>query len=524
MCWKPALRPLCRCLLAGALGLAALMALTWVLAVSTSVQAGNLASSSGFPPPPSIERQAIGGSPALSPHLGYGLNVRDPANLHSLFAPLGFEWVKLYEQYDALPTERLPYKVLYRIQLNGPPADMQSWGEHVATIARAGRGLVEAYEIGNEPNQSWQWGDQVPDPEEYAAALQVAYARINEVDPDAIVVSAGLGPVGRIEATPGGEGRPGNNGQSMDEWEYARIMFSRCVTGCFDVFGYHPFGFAYPPEIDPDSVPNNFSFRGAEDVRRILVEHGLEQRPMWATEFGWIRDPDADGLGGCKQVPDFNDPFGWMLVSELAQADYVSRAFAYADAHWPWMEAMFVWNLDWNDQGWSCDHVRFFSLRYVGGEATPAYEALAVMDKRPGPGGCRLLARPSGLVFMADEEGAEGISGTVDVADLGGCAAISWTVTLTPSSTLGVHFPITWGRLGQPLRFEVDTGGGERDGVGTVYSYPTGTYTALLRLDTLPEDVIGSPQRVGITLTVAAEVHWLYLPVVVRDEPIASGS
>ena len=96
MRWNPALRPLYCCLLAGALGLAALMALTWVLAASTSVQAGNLLPSAGFPFPPSIEHPAISGSPALLPHLGYGLNVRDPANLDPLFAPLGFEWVKLF--------------------------------------------------------------------------------------------------------------------------------------------------------------------------------------------------------------------------------------------------------------------------------------------------------------------------------------------------------------------------------------------------------------------------------------------
>jgi hypothetical protein len=511
------LRPLYRCLVAGALGLAALMILTRVLAASSPARAATSRPFSDFHAARSVAHQEVRASRVPTPHLGYGLNVRDPANLDPLFAPLGVEWVKLYEQYDALPAQRLPYKVLYRVQLDGPPVDLEGWGDHVAAVAQAGRGFVEAYEIGNEPNQSWQWGDQVPDPEEYVAALKVAYARIKRADPDAIMVSAGLGPVGRIEATPGGEGWPGNDGQSMDEWEYARIMFSRCVTGCFDVFGYHPFGFAYPPETDPHSVPNNFAFRGAEDLRHIMVEHGLGNRSMWATEFGWIRDPDADGWGVCKQVPDFNDAFGWMLVSELAQADYVSRAFAYADAHWPWMEAMFVWNLDWNDQGWSCDHVRFFSLRYVDGEATPAYEALAALGKRPGPAGCRLLAQPSRLVFLAEADQALVISGTVGVADLGGCGGISWTVTLAPSSTLAVRLPVSEGRLGQPVPFAIDTGSYPRAMEGTASRYPTGTYSARLALDTLPGDVIGSPQQVGITLTVAAEIYRLYLPVVVRE-------
>ncbi|MCP4514513.1 MAG: hypothetical protein GY824_04695, partial [Delftia sp.] len=141
-------------------------------------------------------REEISGTVSLPPHLGYGMNVRDPAHLDTLFAPLGFEWVKLYEQYDALPTERLPYRVLYRIQRNGPlnADELAAWGDHVQAIAQAGRGLVEAYEIGNEANQGWQWGEHVPDPDEYVAALKVAFARIKAVDPDVLVVSGGLGP------------------------------------------------------------------------------------------------------------------------------------------------------------------------------------------------------------------------------------------------------------------------------------------------------------------------------------------
>jgi hypothetical protein len=447
--------------------------------------------------------------------LGYGLNVRDPVHLESLFAPLGFEWVKLYEQYDALPTARLPYKVLYRVQLNGPPADLAAWGDHVANVARAGRGLVEAYEIGNEPNQSWQWDNRVPDPEEFVAALKVAYARIKAVDPTAIVVSGGLGPVGRIEATPNGAGWPGNNGQSMDEWEYADAMFSRCITGCFDVFGYHPFGFAYPPETAADSVSNNFAFRGAEDLRQIMLAHGLDATPMWATEFGWIRDPDTDGFGLCKLVDEFNGAFGWMLVTELEQADYLSRAVAYADTHWPWMEAMFVWNLDWNDQGWMCDHIRFFSLRYVSGDAAPAYDALAAMDKRPGPVGCRLLADADQSIYLADVNAPTVITGSVRQVNLVGCDTITWTVSLAPSSTLWPMLPITRGRLGQPLTFTVDTGATVTEGIGTELMYPTGTYTAFLTFATTPSDAIGSAQTVPIQLIVGS--YRSYLPIVVAD-------
>lgn len=486
----PVRRPLLACLLTVVLAVGALLALSRMLTAARQTPA---------------------------PHLGYGVNVRALAHLDDLFAPLGFEWVKLYEQYDALPASRLPYKVLYRIQLDGPPGDLAAWGDHVAQIAQAGRGRVEAYEIGNEPNQSWQWGGHVPDPAEYAEALRVAYVRIKAIDPDVLIVSGGLGPVGRIQTTPDGEGWPGNNGVSMDEWLYAAELFTRCVTGCFDVFGYHPFGFAYPPETDPSSVPNHFGFRGAEKLRQIMLDYGLDDTPMWATEFGWIRDPDADGYGWCKQ--NHLDDFLWMLVSEGLQADYLRRAYAYADAHWPWMEAMFVWNLDWHDQGWACENIRFFALRHVDGSAAPAYDTLAAMDKRPGPIGCRLLAVPDRSLHLVQADRPARITGTLATVNLGGCEAITWSVTLAPDSTLHPTLTVSQGHLGQPLTWTVDSGAWTISGTGSVRLYPSGTYTARLAFATLPGAAIGTPYTAQVTLTVVPTLYHIHLPVLLQTQP-----
>ncbi|MEA3339032.1 MAG: hypothetical protein U9R15_03605, partial [Chloroflexota bacterium] len=200
----------------------------------------------------------------MSPHLGYGVNVRQESNIESLFVPLGFEWIKLWEEYEIdPPATRLPYYVLFTIDCrNGMPDDLDAWGDHIENIAAAGLGLVEAYEICNEPNVEGFWGGQPPDPREYVQMLQVAYERIRTVDPGAIVVSAGLAPVGRIQG--GCYGLSGNDCHAMDEREYARVMFLWGAGGYFDAFGYHPYGFAYPPETDPYSVSNGFAFRGAE--------------------------------------------------------------------------------------------------------------------------------------------------------------------------------------------------------------------------------------------------------------------
>jgi hypothetical protein len=46
------------------------------------------------------------------------------------------------------------------------------------------------------------------------------------------------------------------------------------------------------------------------------------------------------------------------------QADYLARAFFYADENWPWMGPMFIFNLDFGTVNWYeyCDPVRWYSL------------------------------------------------------------------------------------------------------------------------------------------------------------------
>ena len=95
-----------------------------------------------------------------------------------------------------------------------------------------------------------------------------------------------------------------------------------------------------------------------------------------------------------------------MDVPEVQQADYITRAFQYADENWPWMGAMFVWNLDWYDYNWLCEPSRYFSIRKDDGTnlGAPAlaYDALIAMDKRAGHFGPRLAVEPAALTFLAD--------------------------------------------------------------------------------------------------------------------------
>jgi hypothetical protein len=434
----------------------------------------------------------------LSPHLGYGVNVRLEDNIDPLFAPLGLEWIKLWEEYEYNPpAERLPYNVLFVIdRRGGMPADLDQWGDHVEAIARAGRGRVEAYEIGNEPNVGSLWGgdDEPPDPGHYVQVLQVAYERIKAVDPDAIVVSAGLAPVGRIQGTC--NGWIGNDCEAMDEREYARQMLLLGAGNYFDAFGYHPYGFAYEPETDVYTVSNGFAFRGAEVMHDLLEQHDLGHKPIWATEFNWLRDDYGSVPSRCD---DYEPTFGWMEVSEVEQANYITRAFRYADENWPWMGAMFVWNLDWHDYhyDWDCNaaHARYFSLREHQdhnplGTPALAYDALAAMGKRPGYFGPRLAAEPMALDLLADVYEPGIITATIGLWNAG-YRVLTWTATVATGMQVTPTLAITAGLQGTPLTITVDSVG-----------YPVGVFTGSITVTTTTTDVLDAPQTVPVTLTV----------------------
>jgi hypothetical protein len=505
------------------------------------------------------------------PHLGYGINVRDPGTVDPLFAPLGFGWLKLWEEYGTeqnptLPHTRYPYKVLFLIDCTGRSDDLHVWGEAVETIATAGRGLVEAYEICNEPNRARWLNRDVspfpPDPRLYVQMLQVAHQRIRAVDPTAIVVSAGLAPVGRIQGACNGWN--GSNCDAMDEREYARHMLVLGAGETFDAFGYHPYGFAYEPEralsdLPPDDGGNGFAFRGVEVMHDLLEQHGLGHKSIWATEFSWLRDPDEDGVipGWCHRIEEYERNFGWMDVPEVQQANYITRAFQYADQNWPWMGAMFVWNLDWHDYGWRCDPARYFSVlkvdytdyspydlypgytkdmtpyqvwpsnasiagsdvmrpyshdtsTYVHASPAPytttlAYHALAAMDKRSGHFGPRLALVPPDLAFLADVDRPDTLTGVVVPLNVG-YRVFTWTATVAVGMEVTPTLAITTGLQGTPLTVTLNSTG-----------YTTGTFTGVITVTGTTTDVLDSPQALPVTLRVVPEVHRVYLPVALRS-------
>ncbi|MCE5259510.1 MAG: endo-1,4-beta-xylanase [Chloroflexi bacterium] len=254
--------------------------------------------------------------------------------------------------------------------LNGPPDNLQDLADFLTALVTRYKGRIQAYQIWNEPNLAREWGGQTPDPAAFADLLAVSYEAIKSIDSHALVISGGLSPTGTWDD----QTRP-------DDWYLETLYINMgSSTGYFDLLGLHAPGFKAAPEMDPADVAADsnyggqraFCFRHIEDMRKIMVQYGDENKQVAILEFGWTSDPRPDST------------YYWHAVSEETKADYLVRAYQYAKANWsPWiglMSLIYIVDPDWteaNEQYWWA----ISDPGYPDFIARPAYEALKAMAK-----------------------------------------------------------------------------------------------------------------------------------------------
>lgn len=335
------------------------------------------------------------------PAFGYGSNVADLANAPRL-AEMGFGWMKGFVGWDGLEPRPDEYDwtdlskavasarenrlgLLLRIDRapewarpdnldpSAPPAlaYLDEWGEMLENLARRGRGRVAAYEIWNEPNLASEWGGRAPEPAYYVRMLAIAYQRIKSGDPGARVISAGLAPT------------QGDGGAAADNLTYLRRMYELGAGGYFDILGSHSYGFGNVPQADPLTEA---SFRSVELERKLMLEFGDGLKPVWITETGWPAEPGAIGLGACRDRPPVQEML-WQSVDPELQGRYMAQAYQLAYESWPWVDAVFVFNLDFAAAPWysdPCETMKLYSLLGPDGAPRAAFDSLKQMPK---PGG-----------------------------------------------------------------------------------------------------------------------------------------
>lgn len=189
-----------------------------------------------------------------------------------------------------------------------PPDDPGDYGVIARKVAEHFRGRVDAWEVWNEPNDSFFEGTAA----QYAALLKAAYPQFKAGDPDAEVV---LG------------------GPTHNDTDWLRKLYEHGASGYFDIMATHPYqGMGDdPPEVIVEGAI--WTMTHVEAVHDLMVEFGDGDKEIWFTEFGWSAHENWDG------VPNWQRG-----VSESQQADYLIRAIQLMARDYPYVTNMFWYN------------------------------------------------------------------------------------------------------------------------------------------------------------------------------------
>jgi hypothetical protein len=233
-----------------------------------------------------------------------------------------------------------------------------------------------------------------------------------------------------------------------------------------------------------------------------MQQRGLGDKKVWATEFGWITQPPDHCL---------NDPSWagrqWQIVSDDKQAYNLAGAYQYADAHWPWMGGMLMFNLDFNQNPGlpECEQMCFYSV-----EGKPAKNALATMPKNKASLTGQLRTGASALSILIDvDEQPVTWTPAVNLYNAG-WQALVYTATVDGSASV---VPILSGALTgtlsatQEVWLQVNVPG---------FSRTLGTYTGTVRASWYAAGAGNNPHNIGLNMIVVSDVYRTYLPTITR--------
>lgn len=370
--------------------------------------------------------------PFVRPDFGFGLQVyADQGKVGALVeqvSELGVDWVKIdvswaeleaepgnydYRTLDAMVAafELIDVNILLNIydapgwsrtryteklnskmrEYGGPPVDLDDFASFMVNLVSRYAGLVDAYEIWKSPNLLKYWmapvyyhdpeltddGDYgIPDkvqlgPSYYVPLLKVAYDTIKSRDSRALVISAGLAPVGFSD---------GYN--SIDTGAFLQGMLDQGAAAISDAIGAVFSASAVPPTLEccdrPPGVDSHYEsflqyFAELLDFyTEILSVNDYSDVPIIVTQMGW-------GTSDGNNTAAPSSGFEWLnYTSEGEQALYVPQAYHIVQK----MEnvsAMILYNLNGCAAG--DDEACFFSLIDAAGERRPVYDSFRDLPK-----------------------------------------------------------------------------------------------------------------------------------------------
>ena len=275
---------------------------------------------------------------------------------------------------------------------SGPPENLEDFGNFMRLLAQRYAGIADAYEIWKAPNLLKYWnapiyegsltkGDSgeygLPDKIKigavyYVELLKIAYGSIKSADSDALVITAGLAPVGFTD-----------NYNSVETGLFLQNMLHEGAAGFSDGIGALFGASAAPPTLfccdQPPGVDTHYESH-LHYFREILtLYHDVLRRnesaelPIYITQVGWGTTEGAN-----LAIPASG--LEWLRYTDQAeQARYAAQAYDIATGLNA-IAGMFLYNLNGCAVGDSegC----FFSLVDAAEIDRPAFEAYAEIENR----------------------------------------------------------------------------------------------------------------------------------------------
>ena len=197
---------------------------------------------------------------------------------------------------SARPTESSPYSPGAAAE----PANIENWKNYVRTVANRFKGRIHYYEIWNEPNWKEFYTGTV---EQMVTLAREAYTILKEVDPTIKVVSPSVSTASGIP--------------------WLKQYFIKGGATYVDIIGYHFYVDPSPPEAMLP-ISNN--------VRQVMENYGVINKPLWNTEAGWANKS--------KVFSSDNEAAAYVARSYILNwAAGIDRFYWYAwDDHWVTLE------------------------------------------------------------------------------------------------------------------------------------------------------------------------------------------
>jgi GH35 family endo-1,4-beta-xylanase len=241
-----------------------------------------------------------------------------------------------------------------------PPERLSDYGDFVEAVVSRYRGRVRYYQIWNEPNLSFEWGNRAPDPEAFAELLKLAAQRARAADPNAVILAPALAPTTAMGS------------EAMDELVYLQRMYDAGARPYFDIASVQAYGLRSGPD-DRRLGEDDVNFSRPLRFREVMVRNGDAAKPVWISEMGWNATPEA--------APGPNR-FGKVTADQ--QARYTVRALERARAEWPWVGVINVWFLKRADDHDAETQLAGFRLLDPDFTPRPVYEAVRDYATRVG--------------------------------------------------------------------------------------------------------------------------------------------